>query len=122
LDPSSATWASAIRPAGLLQGLSFALFYTVMGLPLGRLADKRSRRNLIAAGVVVWSFFTSACSVAKGLWSLFFTRIGVGEASLSPAAYSPISDYFPPERLSVAIGVYYVASFWARGIRSHLPG
>src|ERR1700734_2488400 len=98
---------------GLLQGLSFALFYTVMGLPLGRLADTRSRRNLIAAGVVVWSLFTSACAIAKSFWSLFFTRIGVGvgEAGLSPAAYSLISDYFPPERLGVAISVYYMGVF-----------
>ncbi len=98
---------------GLLQGLSFALFYTIMGLPLGRLADTRSRRNLIAAGVVVWSLFTGACSIAKSFWSLFFTRIGVGvgEAGLSPAAYSLISDYFPPERLGVAISVYYMGVF-----------
>jgi len=98
---------------GLLQGLSFALFYTVMGLPLGRLADTRSRRNLIAAGVVVWSLFTSACSIAKSFWSLFFTRIGVGigEAGLSPAAYSLISDYFPPDKLGVAISVYYMGVF-----------
>ncbi len=98
---------------GLLQGLSFALFYTIMGLPLGRLADTRSRRNVIAAGVVVWSLFTGACSIAKSFWSLFFTRIGVGvgEAGLSPAAYSLISDYFPPERLGVAISVYYMGVF-----------
>ncbi len=98
---------------GLLQGLSFALFYTIMGLPLGRLADTRSRRNLIAAGVVVWSLFTSGCSAAKSFWSLFLTRIGVGvgEAGLSPAAYSLISDYFPPERLGVAISVYYMGVF-----------
>src|SRR5580698_8597174 len=98
---------------GLLQGLSFALFYTVMGLPLGRLADTRSRRNLIAGGVVVWSLFTSACAIAKSFWSLFFTRIGVGvgEAGLSPAAYSLISDYFPPDKLGVAISVYYMGVF-----------
>src|SRR5579863_2688587 len=98
---------------GLLQGLSFALFYTIMGLPLGRLADTRSRRNLIAAGVVVWSLFTSFCSAAKSFWALFFTRIGVGvgEAGLSPAAYSLISDYFPPDRLGVAISVYYMGVF-----------
>jgi MFS family permease len=98
---------------GLLQGLSFALFYTVMGMPLGRLADTRSRRNLIAVGVVVWSFFTGLCSIAKSFWSLFITRIGVGvgEAGLSPAAYSLIADYFPPERLGVAISVYYMGVF-----------
>ena len=98
---------------GLLQGLSFALFYTIMGLPLGRLADTRNRRNLIAAGVLVWSFFTGLCSFAKSFWSLFITRIGVGvgEAGLSPAAYSIISDYFPPARLGVPISVYYMGVF-----------
>lgn len=98
---------------GLLQGLSFALFYTIMGLPLGRLADTRNRRNLVAGSVIVWSLFTGACSAAKSFWSLFLTRIGVGvgEAGLSPAAYSLISDYFPPERLGVAISIYYMGVF-----------
>src|SRR5579863_3909148 len=98
---------------GLLQGLSFALFYTIMGLPLGRMADTRSRRNLIATCVIVWSLYTSACSAAKSFWALFFTRIGVGvgEAGLSPAAYSLISDYFPPDRLGVAISIYYMGVF-----------
>src|SRR5581483_1133918 len=74
---------------GLLQGLAFGLFYTFMGLPLGRIADTRSRRGLIAVGVVLWSLFTSLCSVARSFWSLFLVRmgVGVGEASLSPAAY-----------------------------------
>ena len=109
---------------GLLQGLSFALFYTIMGLPLGRLADTRSRRNLIAAGVVVWSLFTSFCSAAKSFWSLFLTRIGVGvgEAGLSPAAYSLITDYFPPERLGVAISVYYMGVFLGSGLALLLGG
>src|SRR5271170_6841305 len=119
---------------GLLQGLSFALFYTVMGLPLGRLADTRSRRNLIAAGVVVWSIFTSFCSASKSFWSLFLTRIGVGvgEAGLSPAAYSLISDYFPPEKLGLALSVYSMGLFIGSGLAllvggatvdalSHLP-
>lgn len=103
---------------GLLQGLSFALFYTIMGLPLGRLADTRSRRNLVAAGVAVWSLFTGFCSAAKTFWSLFLTRIGVGvgEAGLSPAAYSLIADYFPPERLGVAISVYYMGVFLGSGL------
>jgi MFS family permease len=109
---------------GLLQGLSFALFYTVMGLPLGRLADTRSRRNLIAAGVVVWSFFTGLCSFAKSFWALFVTRIGVGvgEAGLSPAAYSLIADYFPPERLGVPISVYYMGVFLGSSMAMLLGG
>ena len=98
---------------GLLQGLAFGLFYTLMGLPLGRLADTRNRRNLIAVGIVIWSFCTSACSLARSFWTLFLGRmgVGVGEATLSPSAYSLISDYFPAERLGVAISVYYMGIF-----------
>jgi MFS family permease len=94
---------------GLLQGLAFAIFYTFMGLPLGRLVDRYNRRNVIVVSVMVWSVFTSACAAAKGYASLFFTRIGVGigEAGLSPAAYSLISDYFPKERMGTAISVFY---------------
>ena len=109
---------------GLLQGLAFALFYTFMGLPLGRIADTRNRRNLIASGVVVWSFFTGLCSVTKSFGSLFLARIGVGvgEASLSPAAYSLISDYFPEERLGVAISVYYMGVFIGSSVAQLVGG
>lgn len=98
---------------GLLQGLAFGIFYTLVGLPLGRIADTRNRRNLIAAGVILWSFFTSACSMARSFGMLFLTRmgVGVGEASLSPAAYSLIADYFPRESLGVAISVYYMGVY-----------
>jgi len=109
---------------GLLQGLAFGLFYTFMGLPLGRIADRRSRRGLIAVGVVLWSFFTSACSVARSFWTLFLARmgVGVGEASLSPAAYSLISDYFPKEKLGVAISVYYMGVFFGTSLSLLVTG
>lgn len=109
---------------GLLQGLAFGLFYTFMGLPLGRLADTRSRRKLIAVGIVLWSFFTSLCSVARSFWSLFLARmgVGVGEATLSPAAYSLISDYFPRDQLGVAISVYYMGVFFGSGLSLLLTG
>ena len=109
---------------GLLQGLAFGLFYTFMGLPIGRIADTRSRRNLIAAGVVGWSFFTSLCSVARSFWSLFLTRmgVGVGEATLSPAAYSLISDYFPKDRLGIAISVYYMGVFLGTSVSLLVTG
>jgi predicted MFS family arabinose efflux permease len=61
---------------GLLQGLAFAVFYTVLGLPIGRLADSKSRRAIIAIGVVFWSLMTAGCSLARSYWTLFATRIG----------------------------------------------
>ena len=109
---------------GLLQGLAFGLFYTFMGLPLGRIADRRSRRGLIALGIVLWSLFTSLSSVARSFWSLFLARmgVGVGEASLSPAAYSLIADYFPAERLGVAISVYYMGVFFGSSLSLVVTG
>lgn len=94
----------------LLAGLAFSLFYAIMGLPLSRIADRGSRRNLIAAGIAAWSFMTAMCGVAKGYWSLFFARmgVGVGEATLGPAAYSMITDYFPKGILARALSVYMV--------------
>jgi MFS family permease len=92
----------------LLQGLSFALFYTVMGLPLGRLADRSNRRRLIVAGITVWSGMTALAGFARTFPQLVLARIGVGvgEAALSPAAYSLIRDYFPTRQLGRAASVY----------------
>ena len=59
----------------LLMGFSFAIFYTILGIPLGRLADSRSRRGLIVAGVVVWSVMTALCGLARSYWQLFLFRI-----------------------------------------------
>jgi len=103
---------------GLLQGIAFALFYGLMGLPLGRLADTRNRRNVIIVGVILWSFLTGACSAARSFWSLFLARmgVGVGEATLSPSAFSLIADYFPKEKLGGALSVYSMGIFIGSGL------
>jgi MFS family permease len=108
----------------LLMGFSFAIFYTILGIPLGRLADSRSRRGLIVAGVVVWSLMTALCGLARSYWQLFLFRVGVGvgEATLSPAAYSMIADYFPPERRATAISVYSMGIYLGSGIAFLLGG
>ena len=83
----------------LLMGFSFALFYTFFGIPLGRLADSRSRRTIIAVGFAVWSLMTAGCGLARNFVQMLLLRVGVGvgEAALSPAAYSIITDYFPSQ-------------------------
>jgi len=102
----------------LLQGLSFALFYTILGLPLGRVADSKSRRGLIAAGVFLWSLMTVACGIAKNYTQLFMARmgVGVGEAALSPAAYSLISDTVEKKHLATAIGIYTMGIYLGGGL------
>ncbi len=108
----------------LLMGFTFAVFYTFFGIPLGRLADSRSRRGLIAWGFALWSLFTAACGVAKSFAQMLLFRIGVGvgEASLSPSAYSLISDYFPPERRSTALSVYGAGIYIGSGLAFFLGG
>jgi MFS family permease len=108
----------------LLMGLSFALFYTICGIPLGRLADTKSRRGLIAIGVLFWSAATAACGMAKLYWQFLICRIGVGvgEAALSPAAYSLIADSFPPNRRATAMAVYGMGVYLGSGIAFLLGG
>lgn len=102
----------------LLHGLAFALFYTFLGIPFGWLADHRNRRNLIAAGMSTWGLATAACGFAGSFWQLFGARVtvGVGEAALSPAAYSIISDYFTPARRGRALGIYSMGVFVGAGL------
>lgn len=93
---------------GLLQGAAFALFYTFLGLPMGMLADRMSRRNIIAWGVFFWSLMTSLSAFARSAFTLTMARmgLGLGEATLNPCAFSMVTDYFPKERLATAMSVY----------------
>jgi MFS family permease len=102
----------------LLHGFAFALFYTFMGIPIGRLADRYSRRTIIAVGIAVWSAATAACGFARTFWQLFTARVsvGIGEAALSPAAYSMIADLFPPRLLGRALSVYSAGAIVGGGV------
>jgi MFS family permease len=112
------------KQLSLLMGASFAVFYTLFGIPLGRLADTRNRRSLIAAGIAFWSLMTAACGVTRTFWQLALARmgVGVGEATLSPSAYSLIADYFRPERRSTAMSVYSMGIYLGSGLSFILGG
>lgn len=109
---------------GLLHGLAFALFYTFVGVFIARLADNWNRTKLISIGVLLWGLATAACGLAGSFTSLFMARIlvGVGEATLSPAAYSMISDYFPPEKRAKAMSVYSSGIYFGVGAALLLGG
>ncbi len=109
---------------GILQGLVFAIFYSVAALPLGWMADRYPRRPIIWLGVTTWSLFTSACGLANSFVSLVIARMGVGagEASLSPAAYSMLADLFKPSRLTLALSIMMIGMNLGNGIAIGLGG
>ena len=108
----------------LLHGLAFALFYTLMGFPIGRLADRRHRVSIIGAGMIIWSLMTAACGLAKTFWGLFLARVGVGfgEAALNPSAYSLIADYFPERLISRATSTYVMGTYLGFGLAYIIGG
>lgn len=119
---------------GLLQGLAFTLFYTLLGLPIGRLADRFNRRTIIALGIFFWSIMTCLCGLATSFTLLFLMRmgVGIGEAALSPPAHSLLADYFSEETLPRAMAVFtlginigggtaYMIGGWAYGLFAAMP-
>lgn len=92
----------------LLGSTAFVLFYTTLGVPFGRLADRVPRLRMIAAGLVTWSIASAATGFASGFFALFACRmlVGVGEATLGPAAFSLLADWFPPQRRATASAVF----------------
>lgn len=124
VGPIRQTFEISDTQYSLLAGLAFSLFYATMGLPLARLADAGNRRNLIVAGITVWSAMTVLCGLARGFWGLFWARVGVGvgEASLGPAANSMIADYFPRHALARALSVYMLGVTFGSGFAYLLGG
>lgn len=116
VDPIKADLGLTDTQLGLLQGMAFALCYALAGLPIGWAIDKYPRRIILFAGLVVWSASAAACGLARSFWQLFFFRslVGAGEATLSPAAVSLISDLFPRDKRGAPLGVfsagYYIGS------------
>ncbi|MGI9343982.1 MAG: spinster family MFS transporter [Gammaproteobacteria bacterium] len=118
IEPIQADLQISDTQFSLLTGLAFSLFYATMGLPIARWADVGSRPLIISAGIVVWSFATALCGITRTFWQLFIARmgVGVGEAALSPAAYSIITDSFPKSQLGLALGVYSIGVFLGSGL------
>ncbi len=108
----------------LLGTTSFVIFYTILGIPFGRYADRGSRTRIIAIGVIVWSIFSGLTAFANDFWTLFACRVmvGVGEATLGPAAISLLSDYFPPARRATVTSIYSMGIAIGAGLAALLGG
>lgn len=109
---------------GLLQGFSFAVFFCLFGLPFGYAVDRVSRRLVIMTGVLIWAAATTASGFASTYGHLFLARIlvGAGEAALGPAAFSILSDLFPPKKLTFALSIYSMGALVGNGFAFALSG
>jgi MFS family permease len=118
VDPIRASLGISDVQLSLLHGFAFALFYTALGLPVGRLVDRRRRTGIIAGGIMLWSTATALCGLARSFGSMFTARVGVGvgEATLSPAAYSLLADWFPPDQRTRALSLYTAAMYMGGGL------
>lgn len=124
VTPIKADLGLSDEQVGALLGLPFALFYAVAAIPIGWLADTKSRRWVIACSVAAWSAFTMACGLVRSYASLFAMRIGVaiGEAGLTPPALSLMGDAFPPARLATAMSVFSLGIFLGAGLANIVGG
>lgn len=102
----------------LLQGLGFVATYVLLSIPIGRLVDTRSRIGIIAGGIAVWSAATAACGLARSFGAMFAARagVGIGEATLTPAAWSLLADYFPPHKRSLPFSIFLMGPYLGVGI------
>ncbi|GIX29759.1 MAG: MFS transporter [Porticoccaceae bacterium] len=117
VDPIKAELALSDSQIGILQGIAFAATYVFFSIPLGRWVDRRSRNRLITWGVAVWSLATCACGLADNFATLFVARalVGIGEATLTPAAWSLLSDYFSPARRALPFSIFLTGPYLGVG-------
>jgi predicted MFS family arabinose efflux permease len=110
--PIKAELALSDTQLGVMGGVAFALFYSVLGIPLGLLSDRTSRSGVISGAIALWSGFTALCGLATGFWSLFVCRVGVGvgEAGGVAPSFALIADATPKERRARAIAIFALGS------------
>jgi len=124
IEPIKKDYGIGDAQIGLLQGLAFGLFYAVLGLPCGWLADKWSRKGTIIVGLLIWSVATASCGLTSGFVGLLVSRmlVGAGEAALAPAAYATIHDQFPRTMINRALSVFQVGAVIGAGTAFYIVG
>ena len=123
VDPMKEDLGVGDTQIGWLYGV-FAVFYAVAALPIAWLADRKSRKHIIAAGIFLWSLMTMACGLSRSFWHVFAARVGVGvgEATLTPATTSLVGDYFPRDQIPLALSVFQTGAIMGSGIAFIIGG
>ena len=118
VEPIKVDFGLSDTKMGLLLGPAFIIVFAVASFPMGILVDRVNRTRLLAVAVGIWSLMTGLCGLASSFWLLFFARagIGLGQAALTPAGYSLISDSFKKERLGLALGIFIMGGAVGAGL------
>lgn len=124
LDPIKSDLNLSDTELGIVSGLAFTLFYVLMGVPIGLMLDRFSRKKVIGVCITIWSVMTSVCGLATSYLWLFLARagVGVGEAVINPGAVSVISDSFPAEKVVKPLSIYMLGFYFGGGMAILLGG
>ena len=113
IEPIKKEFALSDTMMGLLAGFGFVLFYSLVGIPIARVADRINRRNIVAAAFAFWSAMTFLCGMATSVTSLALARmgVGIGESASSPASQSLIADLFAKNERPRALGIFAIGTY-----------
>ena len=118
VDPIRADLSLSDSQVSFLQGLAFVLPYVILSIPLGRIVDRANRIRVLVIGILVWTISCVTCGLAKNFWQLAFARMGVGagEASVTPASWSLLADYFPEDRRALPVSIFLMGPYLGAGL------
>jgi len=118
VDPIRNDLALSDSEVSFLQGLAFVLPYVLLSIPLGRIVDRANRIRVLVLGILVWTVGCVTCGLAKSFWQLGAARMGVGagEASVTPASWSLLADYFPEEKRALPVSIFLMGPYLGAGL------
>lgn len=118
VDPIRTDLSLSDSQVSFLQGLAFVLPYVILSIPLGRIVDRANRIRVLVIGILVWTLSCVSCGLSKNFWQLGVARMGVGagEASVTPASWSLLADYFPEERRALPVSIFLMGPYLGAGL------
>ena len=118
VDPIRTDLSLSDSQVSFLQGLAFVLPYVILSIPLGRIVDRANRIRVLVIGILVWTVSCLTCGLAKNFWQLGVARMGVGagEASVTPASWSLLADYFPEDRRALPVSIFLMGPYLGAGL------
>ena len=118
VDPIRTDLSLSDSQVSFLQGLAFVLPYVILSIPMGRIVDRANRIRVLVVGILFWTISCVSCGLAKNFWQLGVARMGVGagEASVTPASWSLLADYFPEDKRALPVSIFLMGPYLGAGL------